>query len=79
MERIDGERCMDSETGIVVMRSLASKPLAVVVIVGICEAPIGTIFSVPAGIESAALVVIVKGKESVVIFVVTGAVAVESK
>lgn len=77
MERIDGERCMDNETGIVVMRSLASKPLGVVVMVGICVAPIGTIFNVPVDIVSAELVVMVKGKESVVIFVVTGAVAGE--
>lgn len=55
-----------------VMPSLALNPVEVVVIVGNCAADMGTIFKVPVGLVSEGLVVTVKGKDSVVIFVVAG-------
>ncbi|KAI9587429.1 hypothetical protein GQX74_003275 [Glossina fuscipes] len=64
----DGVRCMDSETGIVVITSLVSKPEAVVVMVGICVVAIGKIFNVAA----VSVELVVKGNDSVVMFEVTG-------
>ena len=68
----DGDRCIDSETGILVMMSLPSNP--VVVIVGICEELSDTIFSVPVPVAmvSDGEVVTENGKESVVMFEVAG-------
>lgn len=70
MDTADGERCMESDNGMVVITSFESKPEAVVVIVGICVEDMGKMLKVP--VVSVALVVTVKGNESVVIFVVTG-------
>lgn len=64
----EGVRCMESETGIVVITSLLSKPEAVVVMVGICVVAIGKIFKVAA----VSVELVVKGNDSVVIFEVTG-------
>lgn len=68
---------MERETGIVVITSLGSKPLAVVVIVGNCALAVsGTMLNVPVGMDSPALVDTVNGNESVVILVSVG-IAVE--
>lgn len=75
MDKLDGLRCMDNETGMVVITSLGSKPLAVVVIVGNCALAVsGRMLSVPVGIVSppAPLVDTAKGKESVVMLLSAG-------
>lgn len=66
----EGERCIDKDTGMLVIPSLPSKFEAVVVIVGSCAVEIGKIFKVAE--VSVELVVTVKGKDSVVILEVTG-------
>lgn len=72
MDRLEGVRCIDRETGIVVITSLGSKPLAVVVMVGNCALAVsGKMLNVPVGMDSL-LVDTVKGNESVVIFVSAG-------
>lgn len=66
---------MDNETGMVVITSFGSYPLAVVVIVGNCALAVsGRMLSVPVGIVSppATLVATAKGNESVVMLLSAG-------
>lgn len=79
MDRLEGVRCMERETGIVVITSFGSKPLAEVVIVGSCAlAASGKMLNVPVGIDSL-LVETVNGNESVVMFVSAGMAAREEE
>ena len=61
----EGVRCMDRETGMLVITSLSSYFPAEVVIVGICVVGMGTIFKVAE--VSVGLVVTVNGKDNVVV------------
>lgn len=70
IDTAEGERCMDKDTGILVITSFASKFDVVVVIVGICVVEMGKIFKVAE--VSVGLVVTVNGNDNVVIFEVTG-------